>query len=70
MNAEPDVTLPALDHKESYCHFLFCMQAPSDRHILNGKVFYFSTRLPLHTDPIVSEAFWPRQATKSDSIQN
>lgn len=57
MNAEPDVTLPASDHKKATIAFCFVCKALSEGHMLNGKEFYFSTRLPLHTDSVVREAF-------------
>lgn len=37
--------------------FCFICEALSGGHILNGKVFHCSTRLPLHTDSVVREAF-------------
>lgn len=55
MNAKTDVTLPALDHQQLS---VLC-KALSNGHILNGKEFDFSARLPLHTDSTVREALEP-----------
>lgn len=44
--------------KKATIAFCFVRKALSEGHILNGKIFYFSTRPHVITDSVVREAFW------------